>query len=249
MGVVVDRLSEDRDDLLKANGTIPDRRVRAEKDIATYGPPAEATTNNTLTNINSGNDLKNDIIAIGGNVGLGSARYGSSTSNITSQYGSIVVGVATTTGQYTSITGIGTTQVIAFGTINADLAKIYDYPNITNYTSDLVFDGEGFVNLTASNVGKGVSTRVYQSAGSQLGLVYDITGPAVDVSSLVTQYNSVWSKAQDFADVATRCQDFHSEAQFALWGLYRQEAKNNTEIGKLNTSIGIASDATYGGPW
>ena len=249
MGVVVDRLSEDRDNLIKSNDSIPDHRKRVTEDIATFGPPAEATTNNTLVNINAGNSLKNDIIVIGGNVGLGSVRYGSSTSNITSQYGSIVAGVGTTTGNFTSITGIGTTQVVAFGRVNSDLAKIYDYPNLTNYNSDLVLDGEGFVTLTASNVGQGVSTRVYQSTGSQLGLVYDIIGPAVDVTSLISQYNDVWNKSQGYADVATRAQELIGDARFADWGLYRQEAKNNAEIVNLNTSIGIASDTTYGGPW
>ena len=247
MGSVVNRLSEDRNDLNRANAAIPDRRKRTEEDIATFGPPAEATTNNTLVNINAGNDLKNSIFAIGGNVGLGSVNYGTSTSNITTKFGSVVASVGTTTGDYTSIVGIGSQQTVAFGRIIADVAKIYDYPNITNYSSDLVFDGEGFVNLTASNVGKGVSTRVYQSGGSLLGLVFDTS--TSDVSSLVSEYDSVWSKSDNLADVATRCQEYHGEAQFALWGLFRQEQKNNTEIDRLNTSIGIASDSTYGGPW
>ena len=247
MGSVVDRLSEDRDDLVKANDAMPDRRKRAEADIVTFGPPAEATTNNTLTNIDAGNALKNSIFSIGGNVGLGSVNYGTSTSNITTKFGSAVVSVGTTTGNYTSITGIGSAQVVAFGKIITDVAKIYDYPNITNYNTDLVFDGEGFVNLTSSNVGKGVSTRVYQSGGSLLGLVFDTS--TSDVSSLVSEYTSVWSKSADLADVATVSQDYHSEAQFALWGLNRQEKLNTIETDRLNTSIGIASNSAYGGPW
>lgn len=251
MGIIVDKLSEDRDDLLLAQEKIPGRITEATAERDSYSTPAVATAQQVLDGIDASNSIKTQIAAIGGNTGLSSTRYGTSTSNISSQYGTIVTGITTAFGADVGLPGVGTDVVVAYGRILQDQAKIYDYPNVTNgnYNTDLIFSGEGFITLTGSNLGIGASTRVYKSTGSQIGLVFDITGPAVDVSSLISQYDSNWSTMGDKADVATSIQEVKFDSELQIWGLNRQSQVNSDEIARLNTSIGIASNSAYGGPW
>mgnify|MGYP000046301638 CR=1 FL=1 len=251
MGIIVDSLSEDRDNIIIAQEKIPQRIVDATAERDSLATPAIATGQQVLDGIDVANSLKTQIAAIGGNTGLSSTRYGSSTSNISSQYGSIASGITTAFGADVGLVGVGTDVVVAYGRILQDQAKVYDYPNVTsgNYNTDLIFDGEGYVTMTGSNLGVGASTRVYKSTGSQIGLVFDITGPAVDVSSLISDYDSNWTTLEDKAVVATSVQEVKLDSELQIWGLNRQSQVNSDEISRLNTSIGIASNSAYGGPW
>lgn len=250
MGIVIDRLQADREMYLRQQQKLPVRIAIASSLRDAFSGPATQASSQTLTSINSANSLKTQIVAIGGNTGLTTSRYGTSTANITSQYGSVVVSVGSTSGSLLGIAGLGS-AVIAYGIVKADEAKVYDYPKISggNYGSDYPFVGEGFVNLTSSNLGAGVSTRLYQSNGAEIGKVFDIIGPAVDVSSLVNQYNSTWSTAGGQATASSASQSVKGDYELQVWGLNRQLQENTDKLVEIEQAIGIASSPTYGGPW
>ena len=250
MGIVIDRLQADREMYLLQQEELPVRIAIATSLRDVFSGPATQATSQTLTSINAANSLKSQIVTIGGNTGLTTTRYGTSTANITSQYGSVVVSVGSTSGSLLGIAGLGS-AVIAYGIVNTDQAKVYDYPKISggNYGSDYPFTGEGFVNLTSSNLGVGVSTRLYQSNGAEIGKVFDIIGPAVDVSSLVSQYNSTWSAAGGQATSSTAAQKVKGDYELQVWGLNRQLEENTEKLADIEEAIGISSNPAYGGPW
>ena len=250
MGIVIDRLQADREMYLLQQQRLPSRVAVATSLRDAFSGPATQATSQTLTSINAANSLKSQIVTIGGNTGLTTNRYGTSTANITSQYGSVVVSVGSTSASLLGIAGLGS-EVIAYGIVKTDEAKVYDYPKISGgvYGSDFPFVGEGFVTLTSSNLGAGVSTRLFQSGGSEIGKVFDITGPAVDVSSLVSQYNSTWSTAGGQSTSSTAAQKVKGDYELQVWGLNRQLEENNEKLAEIEDAIGISSDPTYGGPW
>lgn len=250
MGIVIDRLQADRQMYLLQQQRLPARISVASSLRDAFGGPAREATTQTLTSVNSANSLKSQIVAIGGNTGLTTSRYGTSTANITSQYGSVVSSVGSTQANLLGIVGLGT-NVIAYGIVKADQAKIYDYPKISggDYGSDFPFTGEGFSTLTSSNIGAGVSTRLFQSEGSEIGKVFDITGPVVDVSSLISQYNSTWSTAGGQANSSTSAQRAKGDYELQVWGLNRQLQENNEKLSEIEDAIGISSNPAYGGPW
>ena len=173
MGIVIDRLQADREMYLLQQQRLPSRVAVATSLRDAFSGPATQATSQTLTSINAANSLKSQIVTIGGNTGLSTSRYGTSTANISSQYGSVVSSVGSTQANLLGIAGLGT-DVIAYGIVKEDQAKVYDYPKISggDYGSDYPFTGEGFVTLTSSNLGAGVSTRLFQSGGSEIGKVF-----------------------------------------------------------------------------
>ena len=250
MGIVIERLQADREMYLLQQERLPARIAIASSLRDAFSGPAGEATSQTLDTVNTANSLKNQILAIGGNTGLTTNRYGTSTANISSQYGSVVSSVGSTQASLLGIAGLGT-AVIAYGIINQDEARIYDYPKISggNYGSDFPFTGEGFTTLTSSNIGAGVSTRLFQSGGSELGKVFDIIGPAVDVSSLVSQYNASWSTAGGQATSSSAAQKVKGDYELQFWGLNRQLQENEEKLLEIEEAIGISSDPSYGGPW
>ena len=250
MGIVVTKLQEDRETILRQNQVLPQRISIASSLRDAFNGPSSNAAQQSLNTVNAANAVKVQIIAIGGNTGLLTTRYGSSTANITSQYGSIVSGVGTATAASLGIAGLGTV-IIAYGTITADVLKSYDYPKISggNYGSDYPFTGEGYVTVTSSNVGLGVSTRLFQNGGSELGKVFDIIGPAVDVTTLISQYNSGIGTVSSQNSVATATQKIKGEYELQVWGLNRQLQENNERLVEINEALGYANDPGYGGPW
>ena len=250
MGIVIDRLQADREMYLLQQQELPPRISVASSLRDAFGGPAAQASGFTLTSVNSANTLKSQIVAIGGNTGLSTSRYGTSTANISSQYGSVVSSVGSTQANLLGIAGLGT-DVIAYGIVKEDQAKVYDYPKISggDYGSDYPFTGEGFVTLTSSNLGAGVSTRLFQSGGSEIGKVFDIIGPAVDVSSLVSQYNSTWSTSDGQATASTSAQRAKGDYELQVWGLNRQLEENTEKLVEIEEAIGISSNPVYGGPW
>lgn len=250
MGIVVDKLNDDKETILRQNEVLPERISIASSLRDAFNGPSAAAAQQSLNSVDAANAIKVQIIAIGGNTGLLTTRYGASTSNITSQYGSIVSGVGTATGSSLGIVGLGS-AIIAYGTINADVLKAYDYPKISNgnYGADYPFTGEGYVTVTSSNVGTGVSTKLFQSGGSELGKVFDIISPAVNVSSLIASYNSGISTVGSQTSVATAAQKIKGEYELQVWGLNRQLEENNERLAEINDALSQASDPGYGGPW
>lgn len=253
MSIVIDELSDERDDYINGRST---NRYGEQwidislSEISRLSKPAEQAVKNSLTTLNTANAIKVQIQEVGGDTGLLTTRYGLSTANISSQYGSIISGVATATGASLGIVGLGTV-VIAYGTINYDILMSYHYPKVTNLdvSNDDVWDGEGFSVVTESNAGFGVSTRLFKNSGSQIGFVFDINSPTVNVSTLISQYNSGISSIANQNILASEIQKQKTEEELQLWGLRRDVEFNNQRVSEYNSIIGIASDPTTGGPW
>lgn len=250
MGIVISQLEDDRLMYQRQQERLPERISIASSLRDSFTGPAASNMQTALGYVNNANSLKSQIVAIGGNTGLSTTRYGSSTASISSQYGSIVSGVATATGASLGIAGLGTV-IIAYGTVTQDLLKAYDYPKISggDYGSDFPFTGDGYVTVTSSNVGIGVSTRLFQSSGSSLGIVFNIVSPAVDVSSLISQYNTAIGQVNTQSTSASSAQAIKGDYELQVWGLNRQLQENTDRLAEIEIAIGIASDPATGGPW
>ena len=248
MATTTEELREERDQLEGVLTKIPVKRARTQKNLDKFTLPSVESQQLAKNTIDAANEVKQSIVALGGNTGLSTSLYGSSTSNITSKYGSMVSGVTTATGSALGIAGLGT-EVIAYGTIKNDVIKGYDYPKISggDYSDDAtVFVGEGFYTVTNSNIGIGRSTRFFQNGGSDLGVVFDIN---VDVTSLISQYNSGISTVTNQCLVATENQELKMEAQFELWGLERQQVTTTQKLNEVKAALAVVEDPAYGGPW
>ena len=249
MAATTEELREERDQLEGVLTKIPVKRARTQKTLDKFTLPSVESQQLAKNTIDAANAVKQSIVTLGGNTGLSTSLYGSSTSNVTSKYGSMVTGVTTALGESLGIAGIGSTAVVAYGTIKNDVIKGYDYPKISggDYSDDAtVFDGEGFYTVTNSNIGIGRSTRFFQNGGSDIGVVFDVN---VDVTSLISQYNAGISTVTNQCLVATENQELKMEAQFELWGLERQQVTTQQKLTEVKASLVVVEDPGYGGPW
>ena len=248
MAATTEELREERDQLEGVLTKIPVKRARTQKTLDKFTLPSVESQQLAKNTIDAANEVKQSIVALGGNTGLSTSLYGSSTSNITSKYGSMVSGVTTSTGAALGISALGS-AVIAYGTIKNDVIKGYDYPKISggDYSDDAtVFVGEGYYTVTNSNIGIGRSTKYFQNGGSDIGVVFDID---VDVTSLISQYNAGISTVVNQCSVATENQELKMEAQFEMWGLERQKVTTTEKLNEVKAALVVVEDPGYGGPW
>jgi hypothetical protein len=251
MGIVVDRLNSDKKSYLKHQQDLPEQISVASSLAIAFGGPARESDSQTLVNVNLLNSIKSDIVSIGGSTGLGTSRYGGSTSNITSQYGSIVSGTSTATAESLGLVGFGSTTILAYGTVNQDLLKAWNYPKISggDYSSDYPFDGGSWLTVTSGNVGIGVSTRLFKSDGAEIGIVFDIVSPPVDVSALISQYNSTVGTVNTQKELSSAAKKYKEQYELQVWGLNRQFQENEDALADIEEALGITQDPDYGGPW
>ena len=247
MGVVNDRLLAD-----KAMYELQQERLPKRIGVATslrdaFMGPARTQSSAIVSSLDDINAIKTSIQSAGGNTGLSSASYGTTVSSVTSVYGSAVTGVAVTTGSSLGVAGVGTAN-IAYGIIKKDIAEIYDYPKISggNVGSDYPFTGGSYNTLTSSNVGSGVSTKLTQHGGSEIGKVF---GYSASLGTLVSDYNTGWSNIQGEETLATTTQSMKGDYELQVWGLERQFQENSEKLSEINTAVGIAQDPATGGPW
>lgn len=248
MATTTEELREERDQLEGVLTKIPVKRARTQKNLDKFTLPSVESQQLAKNTIDAANEVKQSIVAVGGNTGLSTSLYGTSTSNITSKYGSMVSGVTTSTGAALGISALGS-AVIAYGTIKNDVIKGYDYPKISggDYSDDAtVFVGEGYYTVTNSNIGIGRSTKYFQNGGSDIGVVFDID---VDVTSLISQYNAGISTVVNQCSVATENQELKMEAQFEMWGLERQKVTTTEKLNEVKAALAVVEDPAYGGPW
>lgn len=237
MATTTEELREERDQLEGVLTKIPVKRARTQKNLDKFTLPSVESQQLAKNTIDAANEVKQSIVAVGGNTGLSTSLYGTSTSNITSKYGSMVSGVTTSTGAALGISALGS-AVIAYGTIKNDVIKGYDYPKISggDYSDDAtVFVGEGYYTVTNSNIGIGRSTKYFQNGGSDIGVVFDID---VDVTSLISQYNAGISTVVNQCSVATENQELKMEAQFEMWGLERQKVTTTEKLNEVKAVSG-----------
>lgn len=224
-----------------------------------YRIPSKYFDDICLNLVNSANSIKVNIVSLGGNTGLGSTCYTEDTSYLTSTYGSMVTGVTTALGSTLGIVGVGTTQVVAYGTIKYDVLDAYNYPKIETIdaTTDNPLDGEGYVTVTSGNSGIGKDTRYRSSVGSNVGTVFAVstTAPctgstiASNVGSLITQYNNIISGITSYTSLATSVKKYKTEYQFQSWSYSRKIQENTTDAADQTSVANVLSDPVYGGPY
>lgn len=250
MAVVLEDLNKEKDQLNKALEIIPQKKADAEAERDKFQAPAAETQKLAKNSCDSANAIKQQIIALGGNTGISTALYGTNVSSLTSVYGN-VVGLATTaTGSSVGIVGLGS-AIIAVGYVYEDIIKGYDYPVISgeNYSAEYPWSGEGYFEVTNSNLGLGKSTQFFRSGGSQMGIVFHISSVESDINNLKSQYSVGLTSVTDQCLVATEAQQAKSEQEFVVWSYGREEQIKNDRLAEIESSITSVSNPQYGGPW
>jgi len=255
-------LSSDVVDLQNENTRHEEFRSRAATNAEEYRQVSVQIDEIIIDRLSGINSAKTDIVALGGNVGLGSTCYSSDISYLTSTYGSLVTGIGSTLGSVFGITGIGTTQVVGYGTIYYDVLRAYRFPEIESTTGVTTasastadpFSGEGFVDLTLSNLGVGASVRLFAGVGTAAGTVFSLVGDchsaiSASISSLISTYDSDVSGISSYVGADTLIKNEKKEYQFQYWSHSRKVVENSTGITSTNSLIDVLNDPSIGGPY
>lgn len=223
--------------------------------------PSQAIDQLALNVFNKITRRQLDIATLGGNTGLSSACYSSSTAVVTSLYGSLVSGVTTALGQSLGISGVGTQTVVAYGTIYYDTLQAFRYPNMEpatlNSSTDNPLDGEGYVTLSSANLGIGKSTRYTLAGGSSAGIVFALqssgcasyTGIAASISSVKAQYDSESAGITTYVSDVNIIKGFKNAAQLDYWALNKSSSNMSAGISSNSSVLTLLSSPTYGGPY
>lgn len=216
--------------------------------VAKWIVPSQAVDNLALDLFNKTTQRKLDIVTNGGNTGLASACYSADTAVVTTLYGDLVTGVGVTYGPLVGVVGVGTTTNVAFGVINYDTLQAYNYPKLESDTLDVSgnnpMEGEGYVNITSSNIGIGERTVYTVGAGSSVGTVYALqssgcaayTGIAASITSLRSQYDTESAGIVTYVADANVIKGYKHAAQLEYWSL--NKVSNNLTVGvSSNTSV------------
>jgi len=225
------RIQSDSFDILRSSS--------AAKDLLAF---------NALTPITQ---IQSEIISLGGNVGLGSTCYSSDTTIVTTLYGSLVTGIAATyaedIGINTVTSGIGSTDLVAYGVLRYDTLQAFVYPNMEpatlNSTTDNPLDGGGYVNLTASNLGSGKETKYAVGAGAS-AFVFALQGTgcaeyagiAASISSLRSQYATYSSGIATYLNGTNSIKGLKNTSQLTIWSLNKVSGNLSSNIAS-NSSI------------
>jgi len=255
-------LSSDISNLEIENQRHKENRSRAADKAEEYRQVSVAIDTILVDRLSGINSAKTDIVSLGGNVGLGSTCYSSDISYLTTTYGDLVTGIGSTFGSVFGITGIGTTQVVGYGTIYYDSLRAYRFPQmesttgVTTATAATIdpFSGEGFVDLTASNLGVGASVVFFAGVGTAAGTVFSLVNDCHDavsaaISSYIDAYDSDVSGISSYVGADTLIKNEKKEYQFQYWSLSRQIVDNETGITTTNSVIGVLNDPSIGGPY
>jgi len=240
------------------NTSLSDYRSRSSNLAEKYKQPAEYIDNILLDRITTSNSIKQNIVSIGGNTGLTTTCYSSSTTFITSTYGSMVVSTGVTSGSNLGIVGLGTV-LVAYGVIKYDTLTAYNYPKIENLdpSDPYPYTGEGYVDVNSGNAGIGKNSVYTVSGGSNVGYVFSVlssgscTGTSIanSVTNLISQYNSSSTGLSTYTDDVTIVKTYKTEYQFQSWS-YSRKIQEDTNYENSQTGLReITSSPSYGGPY
>jgi len=255
---IVVGLTSEKNELQQENTNLNIYKNKAAGIASDYLIPSESIDNLIILEFNKIATRQTDLASVGGNVGLGSTCYSSDTSYLTTNYGDIVTGIGSTFGSEFGITGIGTTQVVAFGTINFDSLEAYRYPKVEAGTLDAStvnpFDGEGYVTLTTSNAGIGNSTRYTRGTGGLAGTVFALVNDchvaiSASITSLKSQYDTESAGISSFVSAVNLVKGEKNEYQLQVWSYTRKINENSTGITSFTSVIDVLEDPDFGGPY
>jgi hypothetical protein len=228
----------------------------ASNNVSEYKTYASQLDSKILPLINEINAKKQQIVSIcalaGASVGGGKnpPLCGLSTiaSSITTQYSGIatspvITGFGTAKGD---TVGLGTTAVIAYGTIYQDTLQGYYFPNLENgvYNTTNPLENPAYARITSSsNLGIGQSTNLFinDSGGSFLGYCYAFSGPAgtcagyaSSISTLISQITAIRSNIiSNYLNNPTTIKGYKHSSQLQVWSL------NNVKLDNTSSSSAI----------
>ena len=232
--------------------------------VVKWQSPSAVVDQLVLNSFNTIIQKQSDIISLGGNVGLGSTCYSSSTAIVTTLYGSLVTGIAVTyaedIGINTVTSGIGSTDLVAYGVLKYDTLQAFRYPNMEpatlNSSTDNPFDGGGYVTLTSGNLGIGKETLYSVGAGAS-AIVFALQGTgcaayagiAASISSIRSEYNTFSAGIATYVSDVNVIKGFKNTAQLEYWSL--NKVSNNMSVGISSNSsvLTLLDDPNYGGPY
>lgn len=258
---LVSKILTDRRNILEQSPEdLPEYISVASSRAEQFKKPAAVLDNIILPKVNSINSLKNDIIVLGGSTSLGAACYSSNTANLAPIYGDLIVGVATAMGSSLGISGIGTLAVVAYGTVNYDRLRIWNYPNLEaqNTTSDNPFAGEAWVTVTISNVGTGKSSNYAINDNGVAGIVFAFTSSGgcsgnasivTNISTKLSEITTIRSGISTDIDKATVVKNYRMGYKLEEWSYNKVITSQQAEKISLDGVLGIITDPTYGGPY
>lgn len=248
--------------LRDSNSEIPKFRTQATTIADQFEVPAHDIDDLVIAEFDQIIDTQNSLIAINGNVGLGSTCYSEDTNYFTTHYGSMVTGIGTTTGEFTTIfsadpLGIGTTQTVAFAHLALDTLQVYRYPKVESGTLDTSTDnpfvGEGLVTLNTANAGIGKTTVYTQRAGAATtiyALVGDChTGSATSISNLVTTYGNLSGGIGTYISAVNLIKEEKTQNRLIAWSLGRKIATNTVGITSAENVLEVLESESLGGPY
>lgn len=259
MSQLIDFLSEDATLYQDSSNNLVQYRDRASNLATEYKVPSKYIDDLALNKVSAANSIKQNIVSVGGNVGLSSACYLSTTTFITSTYGSMVVSTGIATASTLGVVGLGTTAMIAYGVIKYDSLQAYNYPRVENADASVnnPFDGEGYVNVNSGNSGIGKNTVYLQNGGSNVGYVFSVStgggcpGSSIanSVSNLISQYNNEVTGITSYTNDATVVKTYKTEYQFHVWSYNRKIQENTDSITSDSALSQILNNPSYGGPY
>jgi hypothetical protein len=258
--LVSDVLANQRDLLVGSNDDLPTYVSVAASTAEKFRLPAAALDNIVLPKVTSINNLKVDIIALGGSVGFSSDCYSSNTADVTAIYGDLAVGITTALGSTFGITGLGTMGIVAYGTVYYDRLRAWNYPKLETQdaSGENPFADESWVTISSGNVGTGRSSDYAINDNGVMSIVFAFSstggcsGNAPTLASITSkrgQIATIRSGIASDTNSATLVKKYRMDYKLKQWSYSRTVATNNAEAAAINGVLGIITDPTYGGPY
>lgn len=242
------------------SGTIQEEISISSANVIKFLEPSQEIDQLALNVLTIINQKQSDIISLGGNVGLGSTCYSSSTAIVTTLYGSLVTGIAVTyaedIGINTVTSGIGSTDLVAYGVLRYDTLQAFRYPNMEpatlNSSTDNPLSGGGYVTLTSGNLGIGKETLYSVGAGAS-AIVFALQGTgcaayagiAASISSIRSEYNTFSAGIATHISNVNIIKGAKNSAQFEYWSLNKTNNNMGVDISANSSVLSVLSNIGY----
>ena len=249
MGQIQEIFQQESTQLLSQNTGLQFWKENAEEQREKFYGNLENFDQQALGALSSANGILDDIVSIGSPTELGIPCYETSTSWISSTYGTLLDHVGTANG---NVLGIATTSLIGYGAINYDKLEAFIYPKVEKGSIDVSDDnpieGAGWATLNSSNKGSGSENRYQAGAGSTAGYVFAIkSGCRGTIESQVEAkkiiYNGHVSDISDANSLSNAAKGKKSSYEFQVWSYSRKIQSNSDLVSNNNNAVGILSAA------
>lgn len=222
--------------------------------------PCEFIDNQILTILDNINSKKQEIVDICQLSISGGCGFSSTTTLVTSVYasvpnGTVATGIGTISG--TSV-GLGTSAIVAYGTVYEDTLLSLAYPNLENgdYNTDNPIENGSDVEVNSGNAGIGKENTFSQNSGTQLGYVFGITntigicaGYATSINNLIQDIASLRSGISTYISSSNLIKGYKHSQQLDYWSLNKISDNLESTINANNSILSILNNPSSGGPY